>query len=130
MILSDKSILKMLREGSLRISPVQEEQIQPASVDIRLGNTFSIVEDSGICPDGLPSTSSLQRKISEPERGHRIQSLSGPADCRRGNSEQLIQQYIISDFLPVRLHSQLFEKKLRISIGPDGAAVVSFQVMF
>ena len=46
MILSDKSILKMLREGSLRISPVQEEQIQPASVDIRLGNTFSIVEDS------------------------------------------------------------------------------------
>ena len=50
MILSDKSILKMLREGSLRISPVQEEQIQPASVDIRLGNTFSIVEDS---PTGI-----------------------------------------------------------------------------
>lgn len=50
MILSDKSILKMLREGSLQISPVQEEQIQPASVDIRLGNTFSIVEDS---PTGI-----------------------------------------------------------------------------
>ena len=57
MILSDKTILKMLREGSLRISPGQEEQIQPASVDIRLGNTFSIVEDSGICPDGLSGIS-------------------------------------------------------------------------
>ncbi len=31
---------------TLFISPLQEEQIQPASVDIRLGNTFSIVEDS------------------------------------------------------------------------------------
>ena len=72
MILSDKSILKMLREGSLRISPVQEEQIQPASVDIRLGNTFSIVEDSGICPDGLPGTSSLQRK--------NIRTRKGPPD--------------------------------------------------
>ena len=36
----------MLQEGSLTITPMEPEQIQPASVDIRLGNTFSIVEDS------------------------------------------------------------------------------------
>lgn len=46
MILSDSTIRKMLAEKSLRITPLEEKQIQPASVDIRLGNTFSIVEDS------------------------------------------------------------------------------------
>ncbi len=46
MILSDKTILSLLREGTLSISPLQENQIQPASVDIRLGDTFSVVEDS------------------------------------------------------------------------------------
>lgn len=46
MILSDKTIKKMLAEKTLEISPLNEIQIQPASVDIRLGRTFSIVEDS------------------------------------------------------------------------------------
>ena len=36
----------MLEEKTLGIAPLEKEQIQPASVDIRLGNTFSIVEDS------------------------------------------------------------------------------------
>lgn len=46
MILSDKTMLRMLEEGTLSISPLEKEQIQPASVDIRLGDTFSVVEDS------------------------------------------------------------------------------------
>lgn len=46
MILSDKTIIKLLESGELKISPLNKEQIQPASVDIRLGDTFSIVEDS------------------------------------------------------------------------------------
>lgn len=46
MILSDKTIRSMLKEGTLGISPLDETQIQPASVDVRLGDTFSIVEDS------------------------------------------------------------------------------------
>jgi dCTP deaminase len=46
MVLSDQTILKMLANGSLKITPLKREQIQPASVDIRLGNTFSVVEDS------------------------------------------------------------------------------------
>jgi dCTP deaminase len=45
MILSDKTILKMLAEGTLGISPLDRAQIQPASVDVRLGNTFGVVED-------------------------------------------------------------------------------------
>ncbi len=46
MILSDKTILKMLEEKTLTIEPLTKEQIQPASVDIRLGNTFSVVDDT------------------------------------------------------------------------------------
>ena len=46
MILSDKTIIKMLDEKSLVINPVTKEQIQPASVDIRLGNTFTVVDDT------------------------------------------------------------------------------------
>ena len=41
MILSDKTILALMSAGQLGIEPVTPEQIQPASVDIRLGNTFS-----------------------------------------------------------------------------------------
>ena len=46
MILSDQTIRRMLEEKSLVIEPLEARQIQPASVDIRLGNTFSVVEDS------------------------------------------------------------------------------------
>ena len=50
MILSDKTITKMLGEQTLKIDPMTQEQIQPASFDIRLGNTFSVVEDT---PSGI-----------------------------------------------------------------------------
>ena len=52
MILSDKTIQDMLTAGTLKIDPLVPGQIQPASVDIRLGNTFSVVEDSpaGVIP--------------------------------------------------------------------------------
>lgn len=46
MILSDQTIMEMLEKKSLGIEPLERRQIQPASVDIRLGDTFSIVEDS------------------------------------------------------------------------------------
>lgn len=46
MILSDGTLSDMLKSGELVISPMISEQIQPASIDIRLGNTFNIVEDS------------------------------------------------------------------------------------
>ena len=46
MILSDRTLINMLKKGELKITPMEKAQVQPASVDIRLGNTFSIVEDS------------------------------------------------------------------------------------
>ena len=46
MILSDKTIRQLLCEGKLGISPLEDLQIQPASVDVRLGDTFCMVEES------------------------------------------------------------------------------------
>lgn len=54
MILSDKTIRKMLDEKTLTITPLTDAQIQPASVDIRLGNSFSVVDDT---PSGIISLS-------------------------------------------------------------------------
>ena len=44
MILSDKTIRSLLSSGQLGISPIEDIQIQPASVDVRLGNSFSVLE--------------------------------------------------------------------------------------
>ena len=46
MILSDKTIRELLANGNLGIEPLNDIQIQPASVDIRLSNSFSVVERS------------------------------------------------------------------------------------
>ncbi len=50
MILSDKTLLRMLEEKTLTVEPLERGQVQPASIDIRLGNTFCVVEDS---PTGI-----------------------------------------------------------------------------
>ena len=45
MILSDKTIKTMLKDNPQFIENLTPGQIQPASVDVRLGNTFSVVKD-------------------------------------------------------------------------------------
>lgn len=42
MILSDGTIRRMLGSGRLVIDPIQDIQIQPASVDVRLGSEFLV----------------------------------------------------------------------------------------
>jgi dCTP deaminase len=42
MILSDGTIRHLLAEGKLVIDPIEEGQIQPASVDVRLGDEFLV----------------------------------------------------------------------------------------
>ncbi|MPW26325.1 dCTP deaminase [Alkalibaculum sp. M08DMB] len=48
MILSDKTIIELLNNGELQIDPIDQEQIQPASVDIRLGNHFLKLDENKI----------------------------------------------------------------------------------
>lgn len=43
-LLSDRTIKKYLKSGKLVIDPIDiEEQVQPASVDLKLGNTFGVI---------------------------------------------------------------------------------------
>lgn len=66
MVLSDKTIMRMLREGTLSVSPLEEGQIQPASIDIRLGSMFSIIED---LPAGIIDLDhEIQYRTMETER--------------------------------------------------------------
>jgi dCTP deaminase len=44
-ILSDKTLKRMLDSGLLGVSPLCDESIQPASIDCRLGDHFLVVED-------------------------------------------------------------------------------------
>lgn len=50
MILSDKTLSEIIENKQLVVEPLEEYQVQAASIDIRLGNTFSIVEDT---PNGI-----------------------------------------------------------------------------
>lgn len=40
MILSDKTLMKMLEEKELIVEPIEKEQIQPASIDIRYNGKY------------------------------------------------------------------------------------------
>lgn len=42
MILSDGTIRRLLEEGRLIVDPLEQQQIQPASVDVRLGDEFLV----------------------------------------------------------------------------------------
>src|SRR5665647_2603037 len=46
MILSDKTIYKYLESGELIIDPMEIGQVQPASVDIRLGSSFLKLDEN------------------------------------------------------------------------------------
>jgi dCTP deaminase len=41
MLLSDKTLRKYIDEGVIGLTPLDEQQIQPASIDLRLGTTFA-----------------------------------------------------------------------------------------
>ncbi len=46
MILSDKTLKKLLKAEKLKIEPCDDEQIQPASVDLRLGRNFLKLDEN------------------------------------------------------------------------------------
>lgn len=46
MILSDTTLKSMLESGELGVEPLDHQQIQPASIDVRLGNHFLKVDEN------------------------------------------------------------------------------------
>lgn len=46
-ILSRNAILKLIREGRLKITPFNEDQVGPGSIDLTLGNEFRVFQTKG-----------------------------------------------------------------------------------
>lgn len=46
MLLSDKTLKKLLKSGELVVTPLTDESIQPASIDCRLGDTYLEIDTS------------------------------------------------------------------------------------
>jgi len=40
MLLSDKTIIELIRKGEIVIEPFDEKLVGPSSIDLRLGNEF------------------------------------------------------------------------------------------
>lgn len=68
MILSDKDIKKEIKNGNIILKPFKKENIQPASVDVRLGKDFLVYEKNNnyiIDPKNLPKGLTKKCTISE-----------------------------------------------------------------
>lgn len=66
MILSDVTLNQLIQSGELKVDPINEESIQPASIDCRLGDHFLVVEDRQMHTIDLNSEI-LYRQIQGPE---------------------------------------------------------------
>lgn len=65
MILSDKTIRMLLQSGNLGITPFDDKQIQPASVDVRLSSSFSIVEQGSDTPIRLDKEITYRKIVAD-----------------------------------------------------------------
>jgi dCTP deaminase len=65
MILSDKTLKEMIASGTLGVSPLDAESIQPASIDCRLGDDFLVVEDRQMDTISI-SSEIIYRKLTGP----------------------------------------------------------------
>lgn len=69
MIFSDSTIRKLLDEGRIGLQPLEDSQIQPSSVDLRLGREFRVLENHTVaCIDPLEAQPDLTSLI-EVSRG-------------------------------------------------------------
>lgn len=66
MILSDGEIIEYLHTGRLKAEPLEPIQIQPASLDIRLGDTFCAIE--GCRDDIIRVNEPVRHKVFTGER--------------------------------------------------------------
>lgn len=96
MFLSDQDILKEVEAGSITLEPFDKEQLQPATYDIKLGNTF-IINDAhstkAIDPaKGIfPNTQTIEIKDGEEFVLHPGVSILGYSKERFGSDHYLIE---------------------------------------
>ncbi|REJ17700.1 MAG: dCTP deaminase [Bacillaceae bacterium] len=68
MILSGKTILEKIQHKELVIDPLTKEQIQPASVDLRLGNHFLVMAEHAIAHLSLEAKAKYKEVVAENEK--------------------------------------------------------------
>lgn len=96
MFLSDKDILKEVKAGNITLEPFDQKQLQPATYDIRLGNTF-IINDAhstkAIDPaKGIfPHTQNIEIKDGEEFILHPGISILGYSKEKFGSDDYLIE---------------------------------------
>ena len=65
MIISDQTLRKMLASGEIVCSPLDEQSIQPASIDCRIGNHFLVLEDNAMHVIDLDSEIKYREIVSD-----------------------------------------------------------------
>ena len=63
-VLSDGTIAQFVRDGRIRIDPWDEGLIQPASVDLRLGESFRVFHNHKVTVAPLRSCSLTRRSVA------------------------------------------------------------------
>ena len=56
MVLSDGTIKRYVDDGVIRIDPYEEEHVEPASVDLRLSESFAKIKSTGIIDTRDPTS--------------------------------------------------------------------------
>lgn len=114
-ILSDKDIAVLLMDKTLKISPLEVSQIQPASVDLRLGDTLEVPE-AGQTVDLAPSA-------GKPKVALRTVSLNdGPfilksGQCVRGAT---LEELEIPDFCNAKIYNKNSLAMLGLTVAGTG----------
>lgn len=96
MFLSDTDILSLVKKGEITLDPFNQKQLQPASYDIRLGNTFIVNEPhstKAIDPmKGIyPKTHTIEIKDGEEFVLHPGVSILGYSKEKFGSDQYLIE---------------------------------------
>lgn len=68
MILSGKTILEKIQHKELVIDPLTKEQIQPVSVDLRLGNHFLVMDEHANAHLSLEAKAKYKEVVAENEK--------------------------------------------------------------
>ena len=77
MIVSDQSLKKLLAEGTIVVEPLEERQIQPASIDLRVVPELSFVLDDS--SENYLRIAEVLKRIHEEDEERDEQELPGDA---------------------------------------------------
>lgn len=93
MIYSDGTLRKLIADGEIGVEPLEDDQIQPSSIDVRLGREFRVIQNhTAECIDPLQPHGDLTARLVVPDGepfvlhpgefvlGTTLETVSLPAD--------------------------------------------------